>query len=204
VLSGTTFAYDALSPQIESDKTETDMTFRGNDAKDPAKIDAVTEVVIPLFLQAFGAFAGFIGALYISNRDSRKQSKELDDSLRDELTTLRDELEERIKLSNDYLMFRYSIPAWDSSLTSGLLSAQSSHSVYKKYVKIYSLIQYAQELEKEYTQSKIIESLCATENGNSDRNFIKEYVNLIDEERVKCARNIHSDIGKLLGIGEVS
>jgi len=196
------FAYNDSQPQINSE-TEENTTSQKNDAESLDGINFATDVFIPLILQTLGAFLGFISALALSNCENRTQSKELESSLQDELRSIQDELEERIKPENHYLMFRYLTPAWDSGLTSGILSASSSRTVYKKYVKIYSKIKYAQELEKEYTQSNIVGSLHIVFTSNSSNDFIKQYVPLTDVERKKWACAIYDDIKKLLSEEDV-
>lgn len=202
VLIGVVFA-DDNSPPMGSE-TETGITFQENDTESLEKIDLVKDVLIPFILQTLGAFGGFMSALALNNRESRAQSKELDSSLLDELFSIRDELKERIESQEEYLMFQYLTPAWDSSLASGILSAPSSRSVYKKYIKIYSQIKYAQELEREYTQSQIANSSHISAKNSGDGNFLEKYINLTDAERKKCAHNIYCDINKLLGEEEVS
>lgn len=162
------------------------------------KLNVVTEIVIPFSLQAFGAFGGVLGAFYLSNRESRRQNAELELSLRDELQILLDELEERIKSKDDYLMFRYSIPAWESGLTSGILSSPSCRETYKKYIEVYSHIQYAQELEKEYTQAKINESSQNVTNIGKTDSFLQRYISNIIKEKEAYAIKIDKEIKLLL------
>lgn len=155
----------------------------------------VTDFLIPLCMETLGAFGGFLSAIAISRRTSRQQRQELDLSLRNEIETIRDELESRLAQKEDFSWYQYSIPVWEINLASGLLSSLANHHIYKKYIGVYSKIQYAQELEREYTHSKLLQDSYASTQKDS---FLSSYITSTDAARKDCAKSIYEMILELL------
>lgn len=161
----------------------------------PSSFNLITDFVIPLCMQTLGVFGGFFSAIAISKRTSKKQRQELDIGLRNEIETIRDELELRLAQEEDFSWYQYPIPIWEINLASGSISSLTNHRIYKKYIGVYSKIQYAQGLEKEYTHSKLLQSSYVA--GKKD-SFLNDYIASIDAARKDCAKNIYEMILDLL------
>lgn len=159
-----------------------------------SSISFASDFFIPLCMQTLGVLGGFLSAIAISRLTSKKQRKELDISLRSEIETIRDELASRLDQKEDFSWFQYSIPIWEINLASGSLSSLANHRIYKKYIGVYSKIRYAQELEKEYTHSKLLQDAYK---GKED-NFLNNYIESTDAARRDCAKNIYEMILELL------
>lgn len=148
-----------------------------------------TDILFPLLLEIIGAFLGVFGAIWLSKKDARGKRKELVRSIKEELTIIKDELEERIKHSGESDYYRYPTQIWDINTRSGALNGLTL-SDYKTYVEIYSLIEFAQETEREWFHSSLIVAKQADTNG---------YVSALNDKRWELALEIHKKITKLLG-----
>lgn len=151
-------------------------------------LDFWTDILFPLLLEILGAFLGVFGAIWLSRKDARGKRKELIRSIKEELTTIKRELEERMKYkgTNDY--YRYPTQIWDINIRSGVLDGLTL-SDYKTYVEIYSLIEFAQETEREWFHSSLIVDKKNDTNG---------YVSALNDKRWELAVNIHEKITELL------
>lgn len=159
------------------------------------KIDIISTIVIPVAIQSFGAFLGVLGALFLNGHTERTQQKEVEKSFHDEIVSIKDELRERLSRNEDYTLYRYLTPAWDSGVSSGVLASPINRKTYKKYVNVYSLIQFAQEIEREYTQCMVAQATSAT--ATRDR-FLEQYIEDIKKERKKLVNQILAKIEELL------
>lgn len=147
-----------------------------------------SDLIAPISLEFLGAFLGVLTALGLNAHASKKQYKELNESLYNELLTLETDLNKRFNEKQDY--YRYLTPIWDINLASGNLSVLVNKHIDKKYIEIYSKIQYAQELEREYIHSKVLEM-------NSDNRFLIDYIITIDSARIREAKEICELISKI-------
>ena len=141
-------------------------------------------------IEIVGAFLGFLSAIAFANRSSSKQKMELDASLHDELKAIYDELSQRIQDEDFGDFYRYQIPIWEINLESGALALVTNNEVYNKYIKIYSIIKYAQELELEYIRAKLFA------NREAENDFANRYIKTIDEARRREAKVICEQITK--------
>lgn len=156
----------------------------------------VINICSSVLVEMLGAFLGFLSAIVLTNRSNKKQMVELDTSLLSELNKIFNELEERLKdnISEDY--FRYQTPIWEISLESGVLALVVNNKVYKKYIQIYSKIQYAQDLETEYVHAKVYEEV--KERRDKKVCFVDRYIETLDTARKREAKEIYEYIKKML------
>lgn len=141
-----------------------------------------------ILVEILGAFLGFLSAIAFANRSNKKQREELNDSLYYELKTIYNELDDRLKDEDIGDYYRYLTPLWEISLSSGTLTLVTNSLIYNKYIKIYSKIQYAQDLEREYLHTKLF---AKTEDLTG---FANRYINTIDKERQNEAKSIRDEI----------
>lgn len=118
-------------------------------------LDFWTDILFPLLLEILGAFLGVFGAIWLSRKDARGKRKEFIRSINEELTTIKSELEERMKYKGMSDYYRYPTQIWDINIRSGVLDGLTL-SDYKTYVEIYSLIEFAQETEREWFHSSLV------------------------------------------------
>ena len=151
------------------------------------------EVILPLFIEFFGAFLGLISALWLSNHNLRKKRKELDLSLKEELKVIHDELGKRKEQDvEDY--YRYATPVWNINLRSGTFN-ELEYTKYNQFISIYSKIEYAQEIEREWSHSKLIDADFQGEKRNT---FRERYIEAMNKERKRMCSEIYNEISKLL------
>lgn len=143
-----------------------------------------------LLIEFIGAFLAVLSALGLNSHSNKKQYKELNKSLHNELLTLESDLNKRLTKNLDY--YRYLTPVWDINLASGNLSLLSNGKINQEYIEIYSKIQYAQELEREYIHGKLMEN-----QENENNRFLKDYISTIDSARIREANEIKSLIDNL-------
>lgn len=149
--------------------------------------DIIFNAVIPIAVEFLGAFLGVLTALGLNSHTTKKQYIALNNSLYNELLILESDLQEHLKQDQDF--YRYLTPVWDINLAAGNLSILTNKHIDKKYIEIYSKIQYAQELEREYVHSKLLEK--------KDNEFLSNYTNTINNARIREAREIIILIGNL-------
>lgn len=205
ILACYVFSYPAIAISSqnnqESEMNNDNICYNTTDNQDKetptllSSFNFVTDFVIPLCMQTLGVLGGFWSAIAISRLTNKQQRQELDISLRNEIETIRDELASRLAQKEDFSWYQYSIPVWEINLASGSLSSLANHCIYKKYIGVYSKIQYAQELEKEYTHSKLLEGSYAASTKDS---FLKKYIASTDEARKDSAKSIYEMILELL------
>lgn len=164
-----------------------DSTEAQKDSADKS-YNVFSDLIAPVSLEFLGAFLGVLTALWLNAHANKKQYKELNESLYNELLTLEIDLDKRFKEKQDY--YRYLIPIWDINLASGNLSVLANRHIDKKYIEIYSKIQYAQELEREYIHSKLLK-----DHNNDD--FLNAYIATVDTARIREAQEIKKMIVKL-------
>ena len=153
-----------------------------------AKWEDIKDISKSVLIEMVGAFLGFLSAIMLANRSNRKQMKELDVSLMNELRKIFNELEERFEDEDPEDYYRYQTPIWEINLESGALALVVNNKVYNKYIKIYSKIQYAQELEAEYVHAKL------HENKYEEECFVYRYAETINKARKREAKDIYEYI----------
>lgn len=158
--------------------SETSLSFQG-------------DILVPLLLEVVGAFLGVFGAIWLSRKDARGKRREIVRSLKDELGKIKIELEERLKYKGNSDYYRYPTQIWDINTRSGALDGLSL-SDYKIYIDVYSQIEFAQEIEREWFHS----SLIVDEQPDS---LQKDYVVALNNKRWELAVDIHKTITSLLG-----
>ena len=149
-------------------------------------------VIIPLGIEFFGAFLGFLSAILLSAKVDKRKRTDLEKSLCKELETIKNELEERLKDNTSDEIYSYITTAWDINLASGSLSFITNNYIYRKYFDTYSKIQYAQQLEKEYIKGKL------SQNSDNKNSFTYRYIQTMDVARKREAQLIFDMIKKLL------
>ncbi len=159
------------------------------------KNDVSTDIIMPIVIEFIGAFLGIIAALWLNSFTNKKQYKELNSSLHNELLTLEQDLRKRFKENPDY--YRYLTPVWDINLASGNLSILANKHIDKKYIEIYTKIQYAQELEREYIHSKLLEKNDEDTSENDKDTYLYSYITSINNARNREANKILDLIVKL-------
>lgn len=152
--------------------------------------ESIVSIYSSIVVEIIGAFLGFLSAIAFANRSNRKQTKELDSSLYNELKTIYNELKERLTDNDFGDFYRYQTPIWEINLASGALALVANSLVYNKYINIYSKIQYAQTLEMEYLNTKLY---AKTDDSSS---FAYRYIVTIDKARRREAENICEQIEK--------
>ena len=151
------------------------------------------DVLIPFLLEVIGAFLGVFGAIWLSRKETREKRKELVRSLKEELTKINNELEERLKYKGNRDYYRYPTQVWDINTRSEILGNLSLQD-YRNYIDIYSQIEFAQEIEGEWFHSSLIMG-----RGTDTVDYIQEnYVITLDKKRWELAEDIHKSIKKLL------
>ena len=146
------------------------------------------DVIIPLLIEFFGAFLGILSAIGLSNSNKHQKHNELNQSLKSELIRIKEELIEHIHSGGkDY--YRYATPTWDIHMKSGTFN-DIDYDKYKKYIDVYSKIEYAQEVEREWTHSVLMADISK---------IGKAYIDTMNNERLKRAQEIIDAIESLLG-----
>lgn len=140
-----------------------------------------------LFLQIIGSAIGIVLGLWVSKHKDRKIAKDIDTRLKNELGIIQSELEQRMKRQGrDFYM--YSTPVWDICVKEGSFS-KLDYGKYKQYIGVYTKIQYAQKVEEQWSNGVLANDL--------DKDFKKQYTEVMNEERNKMIQIIHRSIGEL-------
>lgn len=107
-----------------------------------------------IFTNFIGAFFGFLFAIVIEIGVSKKDDKETQTKVRDniinELTLIGQQLKQIRHNHENPLYFRYQFTAWETCVNSGYLFSVSGKTIYNQFTEIYSQIIFADELEKQY------------------------------------------------------
>lgn len=151
-----------------------------------------SDIIIPLIFEILAAFFGVFGAIWLSRKDAREKRKELVRSLRKELETIKTELDERLLYMGTSDYYRYPTQTWDINTRSGALDGLSLND-YKIYIDIYSKIEFAHEIEREWFHSSLIVDKAG--DAGSDQ---KGYLDALNEKRWELASEIDKEIGALL------
>ena len=149
----------------------------------------IGEFLFTFLIEFFAAGLGVLSALWVDKHSENKQYEQINQSLHAELLKIRDDLNERIGKGN-YIYYRYLTPVWDINMAAGGLTLFTSidkknHKgrIDQKYINIYTKIQYAQELERDYIHWKLLEA-------NDPTGKIKNDIIAIDNERNDIANEI--------------
>lgn len=158
-----------------------------------------TDIILPLCVEFFGAFLGVLTALALESYSEKKQWDDVNASLLTELQKIGIELEDRKE--DDYSYYQYVTPIWDINMAAGNLSLlthskSGKNYVKKDYIDIYAKIHYAQSLERDYIQGRLlIHNAYATDSFGDD--VADGYINQIDLARKQEALLILEMIQKL-------
>lgn len=148
------------------------------------------EIIKSLLTQAIGAAIGVYLGIWVSRRNDRKKAKEIVKMLQNELKVIHDELLDRQKTEDGNILFyRYSTPVWDTCIREGILS-KVPYTEYIEFVKIYSKIYYAQEVECQWSNGVIT--------NHSNSRLREDYINAMDDERKKLSQEIDEAIKKTM------
>ena len=172
----------------ERDDTLAEEISNSEDVKELPQ--SIADVVGTIGVEFVGAFLGFLFAIAFANRSNRKQTKELDRSLHNELEVIYNELNTRLKDEEFSDFYCYQTPIWEINLASGTLALVTNSLVFNKYIKVYSKIQYAQTLEKEYLHAKLFAK------DDEPSSFAYRYILAIDKARRREAEGICEQINK--------
>lgn len=159
---------------------------------DPS-LNIIVDILIPFALECIGAFFGVFGAIWLSKRETREKRREMVRSLKEELSNINSELEERLQYKGNRDYYRYPTQIWDINTRSEILGSLSLKD-YKIYMDIYSQIKFAQEIEREWFHSSLIIGRCS----GSEDDYRVRYVMALDNKRWELAENIHKLIADLL------
>lgn len=151
------------------------------------------DVLIPLLLEVIGAFLGVFGAIWLSKKEIRGKRRELVRSLKEELRKINAELEERLQYKGNRDYYRYPTQIWDINIRSEILGNLPLKD-YKIYMDVYSQIEFAQEIEREWFHS----SLVMGKPSASEDCIQENYVITLDKKRWELAEGIYKSITKLL------
>lgn len=175
---------ESVTPNsTDEDAGEKDKDSGDNTTKKPI---INKDVISQIAMEFLGAFLGVLAAITTDKQLEKKQYKEINHSLYEELQKVYSDRIENEKAD----FYQYSTPIWDIYMASGRLTLLATGNIEKEYIQIYSKIQYAQSLEQEYIHSIIVSS--------SERNeFSKKYIDLINEAREREANNIIQMISAL-------
>ena len=148
-------------------------------------------VLIPLLLEIAGAFLGVFGAIWLSKKETREKRRELVRSLNEELKSIQNELRLRLQQEerNDY--YRYPTQIWSINARAGALQGLSLKD-YKIYIELYSQIEFAQEIEREWFRCSFL-----LDRQNNNEEIRRSYVEALNKERWKLADNIYVKIKEL-------
>lgn len=144
-----------------------------------------------------GAFFGFIFAILIEVGVEKKADKDMQSkvkgSLNNELDEINNDLKKIIENNSNPLYFRYQFIAWKTCVNSGYLFSVSGKAIYNMYVKIYTDIEFADNLEQRFFE-------LATTVEKNDLVETTEIIRYLDEERIKRRKIILEDIENILKI----
>lgn len=178
----------------ETEEAIMDSTPKENDFQSITLDYILQNITFPLVIEFIGAFLGVLSALALDSHANKKQYADVNNSLFDELKGIGNELHKII--GTDYLFYYYLTPAWDINMAAGNLSLLTEPKLRKKginskYITIYAQIQYAQKLEHEYLQCRLLELKGDVESG------LTEYTKVIDKARKNEAHKIYEMINNL-------
>ena len=179
---------DITTPMETAIPVETGMP---DNPSEDTQSQGVGEFIVSVIIEFFGAFLGVLAALYLESRSENKQWDDVNASLLEELLNIGKDLEERMK--NDYIYYQYATPVWDINMAAGNLSTlthphSSKKQINKEYIEIYVSIHYAQALERDYIQGRL---LMLGKNCNDD------FFRAIDEARKAQCKSILKMINEL-------
>lgn len=195
------FASEPITSDTHPSNTETvSGDISGDtDCQINPQISYLTDIILPLCLEFFGAFLGVLTALALDSYSEKKQWDDVNSSLLTELQSIGIELEDRKQ--DDYSYYQYITPVWDINMAAGNLSllthSKSAKNYIKKdYIDIYAKIHYAQSLERDYIQGRLLMRNFLNSENTVD-GIADDYINHIDSARKAEALLILEMIQKL-------
>lgn len=199
-LKTVTIAYSAQNEQnMSKERVSTNITTQDNTTslcnqnnnyaeieKEKSDKNIFFDLVFPFIIEFFGAFLGIIAAILLDSLFEKQKYKSINQELFEELTSIKEELNERYSDQKDDVYFRYLTPVWNIHMESGNLELLTKI-IHQKYIDIYTKIQYAQELENEYIHCRFLMSTINQNNNNTCFNqiYINEINNLRNEQAVE-------------------
>ena len=180
-------------------ETVADNNSHNNAPQTTSQNTFLTDILQPLCVEFFGAFLGVLTALASKSYTERKQWDEVNTSLFNELQKISTELEDRKQ--DDYSYYQYVTPIWDINMAAGSLSLLTHSKFGKNYIKkdyidIYARIHYAQSLERDYIQGRLLIRSAYNTDDLGD-GVADGYINQIDLARKQEALLILEMIQKL-------
>lgn len=158
------------------------------------------DFVLPFIIEFFGAFLGILTAVWLDKHIEKQKYKSLNQELFEELQQIKEELIKRYEKKDDFVYFRYLTPIWNIHMESGNLQLLT-RIINQDYIKVYTRIQYAQELESEYIHCKVNSSFFNNSVNNDKPEcsdpFVQLYIDELNNNRSKEAKKIMDDIEAL-------
>ena len=111
-------------------------------------------------------------------------------SLNDELGKVYIDISRRVYEKE--VFFRYEIPVWEASLKSNI-HIEIPYEVYKDYVDVYQMIEYANLIEMEWCHCRIMD-----QTGTGENLIRKSYIEMMATEREKLSAQIKKQIENVL------
>lgn len=148
-----------------------------------------------IFSNFLGAFFGFLFAILIEilveRNSSRDMQKKVKNSISDELEQIRKSLVDIKDKGSNPVYFRYQYIAWKTCINSGYLFSVSGKPIYNQFIKVYTDIEFADDLEQRY-----FEILTMSEKKDSE--ITRGVLNHLNLERKERREDILHEIEEIL------
>lgn len=148
-----------------------------------------------IFSNFLGAFFGFLFAILIEilveRNSSRDMQKKVKNSISDELEQIRKSLVDIKDKGSNPVYFRYQYIAWKTCINSGYLFSVSGKPIYNQFIKVYTDIEFADDLEQRY-----FEILTMSEKKDSE--ITRGVLNHLNLERKERREGILHEIEEIL------
>ena len=150
-----------------------------------------------VFSNFLGAFFGFLFAILVevmvSRYNDKDMQKKVKNSLKEELLEIQQSLSEIENSGKNPSYFRYQFVAWKTCVNSGYLFSVSGKTLYNLFVKIYTDIEFADNLEQRYFELFVIRE-------NNDTKAIKQVLTILDNERKIRRTKLLQELDKILKV----
>lgn len=148
-----------------------------------------------IFSNFLGAFFGFLFAILVevivgkyNDKDIQEKVKE---SLEKELTEIKKSLLEKEHTTENPTYFRYQVVVWKTCVYSGYLFSVSGKPLYTSFIKIYTDIEFADNLEQRYFELLTL--------GDAKQSEIAKITENLNNERKTRRTKLIKDITEILG-----
>ena len=136
------------------------------------------DVMTGFISSAVGAFLGFLGALFLHDREDKRVKKNKDATVLKNIKAEISEISSALKIhyleKSRPLLYSVQTPIWDAAIYSGAILEFIDNSVYKQAINVYSRIKHFNDMRKD---------LCKVEdNLIYIRKIIDVSVNIIESK----------------------